>query len=256
MIDVASADRQGAAAGPARPTLVDLSLEAPRTWAAFASFAALAPLLSAAPRGDGHPVLVLPGFLASDLSTWPLRTFLGRLGYPTYGWGLGRNVGPTTAILDGLTRAVEDLQRSHRRSLSIVGWSLGGVFGREMARMSPEKIRQVITMGSPFNASSGFRRSTDPLPVPSTAVYTRTDGIVAWRTTVQRTDERSENVEVRGSHCGLGVNPAAVLAVADRLGQSEGRWSPFRPPPAFRRWYPRPWSHDDPAPGEERSWTA
>lgn len=281
MIDAASADRQREAAHALRPPpLVDLSLEVPRTWGALARFAAVAPLLTTAPRGDGHPVLVLPGFLASDVSTWPLRTFVGRLGYPAYGWRLGRNVGPTSAIVDGLTRAVDELQRSHARSPSIVGWSLGGVFGRELARMFPAMVRQVVTLGSPFNmvhlgqsraGSSYLRRghrqdesrrfgelraSPDPLPVPSTAVYTRTDGIVAWRTTVQRTDERSENVEVRGSHCGLGVNPAAVLAIADRLAQPEGTWSPFRPPLAFRRWYPRPWTGDDAADARERSWTA
>jgi pimeloyl-ACP methyl ester carboxylesterase len=215
-----------------RPALTDLSLEGPRTWAAYAQFTALASRLARAPKGDGHPVLVLPGFLASDLSTRPLRRTLDRLGYRTYGWGLGRNVGPTSAVDDGLARTVEDIGRAHGRTLSIVGWSLGGVFGRELARRLPRAIRQVITLGSPFNGGP-------PLEVPATAIYTRTDGIVAWRTTVLEPDERSENVEVRGSHCGLGVNPAVVLAVADRLAQPEGTWSPFQPPPAYRRWYPR-----------------
>jgi hypothetical protein len=91
--------------------------------------------------------------------------------------------------------------------------------------------------------------------VPSTAVYTRTDGIVDWRTTVQRTSARSENVEVRGSHCGLGVNPAAVLATADRLAQPPGEWAPFRPPAVLRRWYPEPYDGDGDE-SEERAWTA
>jgi pimeloyl-ACP methyl ester carboxylesterase len=232
---------------------VDLSLELPRTWAAFAQFTAATPLWRGAPKGDGHPVLVLPGFLAGDLSTVPLRRLLGRLGHRAHGWGLGRNVGPTKAVEDGLTRAVEELGGADHRSLSIVGWSLGGVFGRELARRFPGAIRQVISLGSPFNtADLGFGATTDPLPVPSTAIYTRTDGIVDWRTTVQRSDERSENIEVRGSHCGLGVNPAAVLAIADRLAQAEGAWVPFRPPAALRRWYPHPWQGDE----EEQAWTA
>jgi pimeloyl-ACP methyl ester carboxylesterase len=236
------------------PPLVDLSLEGPRTWAAYAQFLSLTPLLARAPRGDGHPVLVLPGFMASDLSTRPLRRLLGRLGYPTAGWGLGRNVGPTNAVVDGLTRAVDDIASRHDRPLSIVGWSLGGVFGRELARMFPDRIRQVVTLGSPLDLTylGALGASPDPLPVPSTAVYTRSDGIVAWRSTLLQPDERSENVEVRGSHCGLGVNPAAVYAVADRLAHPEGSWAPFRPPWALRRWYPRPSAPDR----EEQSWTA
>jgi pimeloyl-ACP methyl ester carboxylesterase len=229
------------------PPLVDLSLELPRTWAAFAQFTAVSPLLTRVPKGDGHPVLVMPGFLASDLSTLPLRRLLGRLGYDAHGWALGRNVGPTKAVVDGLTRAVQEVgQRSDTGTVSLVGWSLGGVYGRELARRFPERVRQVITLGSPFNTMNlGFGATADPLPVPSTALYTRSDGIVDWQTTVQRSDERSENVEVRGSHCGLGVNPAAVLAMADRLAQPAGEWAPFRPPAALRRWYPRPWSVED-----------
>jgi pimeloyl-ACP methyl ester carboxylesterase len=229
------------------PPLVDLSLEWPRTWAAFAQYTAVAPLFRMAPRGDGHPVLVLPGFLASDLSTVPLRRQLGRLGYQTHGWGLGRNVGPTQGVVDGLSAAVDELGGTDAGPVSIVGWSLGGVFGRELARRFPERIRQVICLGSPFNtANLGFGATADPLPVPSTAIYTRSDGIVDWRTTVQRTDERSENIEVRGSHCGLGVNSAAILAMADRLAQpaDPDEWQPFRPPGALRWWYPKPWSGD------------
>jgi len=234
------------------PPLVDLSLELPRTWAAFAQFTAVAPLLTRAPKGDGHTVLVMPGFLASDLSTLPLRRLLGRLGYDAHGWALGRNVGPTRAVVDGLSRAVQEIAvRSPEGKLSLVGWSLGGVYGRELARRFPERVRQVITLGSPFNTMNlGFGATADPLPVPSTALYTRSDGICDWQTTVQRVDERSENIEVRGSHCGLGVNPAAVLAMADRLAQPAGEWAPFRPPGALRRWYPTPWSpaeHEDDA---------
>jgi pimeloyl-ACP methyl ester carboxylesterase len=252
------------------PQLVDLSLEMPRTWVAAAQLTAVAPLLRLAPRGDGRPVLVLPGFLATDLSTLPLRRLLGRLGHATHGWGLGRNLGPGGAVVAGLARAVEEISDADGRPLGIVGWSLGGVYGRELARRFPDRVAQVVSLGSPFNhADLGFRVTTGPLPVPSTAIYTRTDGIVDWRTTVQPTGQRSENVEVRGSHCGLGLNPAAVLATADRLAQPPGTWAPFRPPAALRRWYPQPWAgadtnqdrtdqdhHDDHDDHEERAWTA
>jgi pimeloyl-ACP methyl ester carboxylesterase len=250
-MDIGCKGRQG-------PPLLDLSLELPRTWAAFAQFTAVAPLLTRAAKGDGHPVLVLPGFLASDLSTLQLRRLLGRLGYDAHGWALGRNVGPTEAVVDGLSRAVEEAGvRSATGTLSLVGWSLGGVYGRELARRFPERIRQVITLGSPFNPMNrAFGATADPLPVPSTAIYTRSDGIVDWQTTVQQTDERSENIEVRGSHCGLGVNPAAVLAMADRLAQPAGGWAPFCPPGALRWWYPAPWSQPEGDEREERAWIA
>jgi pimeloyl-ACP methyl ester carboxylesterase len=247
-----------------RAPLLDLSLELPRTWAAHAQLAVSRTRLSRVSRGDGHPVLVLPGFLASDLSTVPLRRYLARLGYSAYGWGLGRNLGATGSLLTGLARLLDRIRTSHQETVSLVGWSLGGVFARELARRSPAAIRQVISLGSPFNGDGipGLVASSEPLGVPSTAVYTRTDGIVDWRATVQRPDQRSENVEVRGSHCGLGVNPAVLLVVADRLALPEGAWTAFRAPAELRHWYPRAWPGpaDGPVPvtliPEERSWIA
>ncbi|MGH9213496.1 MAG: hypothetical protein ACRD2C_22905 [Acidimicrobiales bacterium] len=146
--------------------------------------------------------------------------------------------------------------------MSLVGWSLGGVLARGLAIDTPGAIRQVISLGSPFNEVGGRLRplaTPEPLPVPSTAVYTRSDGIVPWRTTVQRPGARAENVEVRGSHCGLGVDRAALLAVADRLAQRDGTWAPFQPPFALRGWYPVPWpASADQLRGEEQeqAWTA
>jgi pimeloyl-ACP methyl ester carboxylesterase len=210
----------------------------------------LSPLLMRAPRGDGHPVLALPGFLASDLSMAPLRRYLTELGYDTHAWRMGRNVGGVakmrTALRDRLTRIHADTGRK----VSIVGWSLGGVYARDLALQAPEMVRCVVTLGSPFandiratnatrlyEAMSGETVGDDPelvqaiagdLPVPATSIYSRSDGIVNWRTCLLRPSETAENIEVHfASHVGLGVNPAALWAIADRLAQREGEFHPF-----------------------------
>src|SRR3954468_6606225 len=124
--------------------------EPARALASFGSLAAALPLLSFAPRGDRHPVLVLPGLGASDLSTGTLRSWLGGLGYPVVGWALGRNRGPTQEVLDELPRLLARLHGEHGSPVSIVGQSLGGIYARRLALRAPEQVRQVITLGSPF----------------------------------------------------------------------------------------------------------
>ena len=214
-------------------------------------FAASVPsLLALAPRGDGQPVLVLPGLATSDNSTISLRTFLSAKGYPTYGWDMGRNYGPLPGVEDGLKERVLELAEKHGRKVSVVGWSLGGIYARQLAKMMPEHIRQVITLGSPF---SGDPRATNawklyqftsghnvddrdhhmggviaqPPSVPTTAIYSESDGICAWQNCVETDADHLENIRVRSSHCGLGHHPAAVYAVADRLAQKEGEWKKF-----------------------------
>lgn len=246
------------------PRRLLLATEAPRATAEFGAFVMASPLLRRAPRGDGHPVLVLPGFLADDVSTIALRRYLRGLGYDAHGWNLGRNIGPTEAIVEGMVDCLERLRDRHDRTVSVVGWSLGGMFARELARRQPAQVRQVVTLGSPFrtdppigsHASRRFSEYADrhidesllpppetdrqPLQVPCTAVFTRADGIVTWQSCVQCEGPRAENIEVFGSHCGLGHNPAALWAVADRLAQPEGTWKPFRPPLLARHLFPTP----------------
>jgi pimeloyl-ACP methyl ester carboxylesterase len=221
------------------------------------------PLLAAAPRGDGHGVLVLPGLLASDSSTIPLRTFLRWLGYEVRGWDLGRNHGPTEAILAGLPRALLDQAERTGRPVSVIGWSLGGVFARELARRHPRKVRQVITLGSPFTmtdtrqshahhpfrrlrhlhaeeaALPSFAQRARPISVPSTAVYSRLDGVVAWPSCIEPETALHQNVEVRCSHLGFGVDPATLWLIADRLAVPAGQRIPFQPPAALRPLFPR-----------------
>jgi hypothetical protein len=214
------------------------------------AFLASMPLLSLASRGDGHPVLVVPGLVASDVSTRPLRTFLSNQGYAVSGWGQGCNYGPRDGVADGMISLLADIAQRSGRKVSLVGWSLGGVYARQLAKLRPDDVRTVITLGSPFacpphstNAwrlyelASGKRADdgesefggalAEPPPVPTTAIFSRSDGVCPWRGCIERPGTLTENIEVRSSHCGLGHHPAAVYAVADRLAQPEGEWTKF-----------------------------
>jgi pimeloyl-ACP methyl ester carboxylesterase len=200
----------------------------------LAAFFGSTPLARLTPRGDGHPVLVLPGLYADDLSTRPLRWFLRQRGYWVHGWQLGTNRGPNSQTTDGLSRRLSQLADRHGQAASIVGWSMGGIFARGLAARTPESVRSVITLGSPLHGYGGPRT----LPMPTTSVYSRTDAVVPWRQSLDRPGPQQESVEVTGSHIGLGHNPAVLYVVADRLAQPVGRWEPFRPPRALRRLYP------------------
>jgi hypothetical protein len=229
----------------------------------LAALLVAAPWLATAPRGDRHGVLVLPGLLASDTSTLPLRGYLGWLGYDVRGWDLGRNRGPTEEVLAGLPRALLGHARRTGRPVSVIGWSLGGVYARELARRHARHIRQVITLGSPFALTNPRRQSrahgpyqrrshlhadgarlptpeqrARPIGLPSTSVYSRLDGIVSWQACVEPETERHQNVEVRCSHLGFGVDPATLWLIADRLAAAPGQHRPFRPPPLLRPFYP------------------
>src|SRR4051812_18213922 len=242
-----------------RRAMVLAATEPARTLMSAGTVAAAVPLLRWAPRGEPHPVLVLPGLMASDLSTRVLRTWLGRLGYPVVGWALGRNRGPTQEVLSELPLLVDRLAREHGTSVSIVGWSLGGIYARRLARRAPRQVRQVISLGSPFAltdrpadgtpgvrayqrlrpvGSSGRAHSSRgslarPLPVPSTAIYSRWDGVVDWRTCRQEPGPTSENVAVRSSHLGMGHDPAVLWVVADRLAQPRHDRRPVPRPTRF-----------------------
>jgi pimeloyl-ACP methyl ester carboxylesterase len=222
------------------------------------------------PAGDGHPVFVLPGFLASDRSTFVLRETTRAHGYRTSGWRLGPNLGPSDTTVDGMIAGLEQLYRFSGRRVSIVGWSLGGIYARWLARSRPNLVRQVITLASPFRMHDGDRGAAGvvweevemmqdsdvdlvsvpesaqpPLRVPATSIYTRTDGVVRWRLCLDDTgpraaNPRAENIEVYGTHIGIGFNPAALFAVLDRLAQPEDDWQPFRTPTMLRPLYPAP----------------
>jgi pimeloyl-ACP methyl ester carboxylesterase len=225
-----------------------LALES-RAWFEFAALLPALPLLARAPRGDGHPVLVLPGWLAGDGSTRALRRFLRSRGYHAHGWRLGTNLGPRPEIVLGLGKRFVELRARHGRKITVIGWSLGGIYARELARRFPGDVRQVITLASPFRdpfatcfepllrwrygAASG--RVSDPaalrlpLEVPSTSIYSRTDGIVAWRSCLEDEGPLRQSIEVQTSHLGMGHHPSVLLLIADRLAEPENGWRRFTP---------------------------
>jgi hypothetical protein len=269
------ADVSGAGGAFSRSTRADASLPPPstplllmeaRAIPELAMFMAAVPFLATNPRGDGHPVLVLPGLITSDRSTGPLRTFLKTQGYDAHGWEQGRNYGLLPGTETKMLDKVKKLVDTHGRKVSLVGWSLGGIYARQLAKLMPEAVRLVITLGSPFaghpkatNAwrlyeyTSGGRVDerdnhmggaiAEAPGVPTTAIYSRTDGICAWQCCIEKDLPHTENIEVHGSHCGLGHHPAAVHAIADRLAQKDGEWTRFDragwkaflyPTPAYR----------------------
>jgi pimeloyl-ACP methyl ester carboxylesterase len=246
--------------GPALPLYLS---EPGRAVADYGLYLAALPLAPSLPRGDGHPVLVLPGLLADDVSTRALRNVLRRLGYDARGWGLGRNIGPTAACVKGMRDMVDHLADEHGQPVSLIGWSLGGIFARDLARRTPDSVRQVITLGSPFRlarnsqsrATKVFERfshlhvehrslpleaESAPLRVPATSIYSHFDGIVHWETCLDTPGERCENIAVMASHLGLGHHPASIWAIADRLAQPEGTWKPFKAPLFLRPAFPKP----------------
>lgn len=212
----------------------------------FASFAD-------APPGDGHPVLVFPGLATNDFATAPLREFCRARGYAAYDWGEGVNTGPRGDLDEWLTplaRRIETLHRAHRAKVSLIGWSLGGIYARELAKKLPERVRQVITLGTPCTVEAGAtnvsrlyellngqpaevpdalaRRLRTAPPVPTTAVYSRTDGVVAWQSCAVESTTRCQGIEVNdASHLGLVAHPKVFAIVADRLGQPTRGWRPY-----------------------------
>jgi pimeloyl-ACP methyl ester carboxylesterase len=237
------------------------ALEMPRAMAEFAATVGTAGLILQGPRGDGSPVVVLPGFTASDSSTIVLRSILERLGHRPVAWGLGRNVGPTREIIDGVDALVQRLYDEDGRPVQLVGWSLGGVFARHVAARRPAMVRRVITLGSPYRATRrqdlaagwlytlhapqrrnapGVRRAgaaSRPLAVPTTSIYSPTDGIVSRPSCTETETVLAENVGLHGSHNGLGHNPLALFVVADRLALPPGVLPRFAPPRALRPFF-------------------
>jgi hypothetical protein len=208
---------------------------------------------TATPVGDGHPVVVFPGLGGAPFTTSHLRRFLGDCGFTAHCWGRGINTGPDGDFEGWLGGLEQDLRRRHRdsgRKVSLVGWSLGGIYARELAKRAPDAVRQVITLGTPFAAMRGSthaeglfqllnggkaqltpeleRRLRACPPVPTTAVYSRSDGVVCWRSCIEKRSRQSESVEVDASHLGLVTHPEVLRVVVDRLAQAEGRWKPLR----------------------------
>ncbi len=213
-------------------------------------------------QGDGHPVLVFPGLFASDRSTWPLRKLLNDAGYRSYGWGHGTNLGPNRAEdLEGEIAALVDsvYSANENRPISLVGWSLGGLYARLAAHMMPDKVNQVITLGSPVNGSPQFTNAwrlyelvsdmdidasdneqklaliAKPLPVPSTSIYSKSDSIVAWQLSCAASGRHQQNIQVPASHIGMAFSPLVVQVILNRLQTPVSAWRAFEPETRFER---------------------
>ena len=203
--------------------------------------------------GDGHPVVVYPGLGGGAFTTSHLRSFLRDSGFTVHDWEGGVNIGPEGVLddwLGTLDDRVRELHLQHGRKVSLVGWSLGGLYAREIAKRCPRAVRQVVTLGTPFaaldtgNHAGGVYkllskdrthlppqmalRLRECPPVPTTAIYSKSDGIVSWRGCIEKNTERSESVEVDASHLGMVTHPEVLRVVVNRLAQPEGQWRPLR----------------------------
>lgn len=259
------AEQDGA---PLSPPPLHLALtEAPRALGEASTLWWSRSLLLNSPKGDGHAVIFCPGFLYSDLSTAMLRRYVSRLGYDAYGWNHGRNYGlgtsgePIKKVVDWASQIAERTGQP----VTLVGWSLGGVVARETAKAIPDKVRQVITMGTmirggpessnaheiykfiaepagrPPEVEALIQEFSPPPPdIPTTSIYSKADGIVPWRGCIEQDDSFTDNIEVVSSHLGLGFHAAVFHALADRLPLTRASWSPFdRNAPGWRRFvYP------------------
>jgi pimeloyl-ACP methyl ester carboxylesterase len=234
----------------------------------FAVLLATLPTLARAPKGDGHPVLLLPGFAAGDATLEPMRLYLRSRNYGVETWGLGKNVGFNRRYAKVIEQKIRYIHHKSGRKLSLVGWSLGGVFAFYAAHVAPECVRTAISLGSPLRldpdhpppssvlamyralenpqgtlahqARSRSKAMRTPPPVPSTCLYSNTDGIVPpQQATLDGDPKNHENIRIPGSHSGLGVNFLAMWIVADRLSQPEGKWQPFKTSGAFTRAFRR-----------------
>ena len=215
----------------------------------------------AVPVGDGHPVIIFPGLATDSSAIAPLRDYCESLGYSTLDWGKGFNTGPKGDVgqwLQELADHTAGLLAPHKDTATLIGWSLGGLYAREVAKLLAPQVRQVITIGTPFNADADHtnvgwlfrllsgtpaainpalsKRLRTPPPLPTTSIYSRSDGVVAWETCCHAKASRQvQDIEINGSHIGMGWNPAVLQIVGDRLAQHPARWQPYGlhlvPPP-------------------------
>jgi pimeloyl-ACP methyl ester carboxylesterase len=238
-----------------------------RAFAELATLPYALPALLRAPKGDGHPVLLLPGFMSSERPLFAIKAYLRNRGYQVESWGFGRNLGFQRKHATALEQKLRFMHHKHGRKVSLVGWSLGGTFAMYAAHQVPECVRSVITLGSPVSSDPEgsntapvvkalYRMVAHPLgtvahasqlrarrlrsapPVPVSCLYSLGDGVVPpQEATIDGDSRLHENIRVPGSHLGLGFNPVVLWIVADRLSQPEDGWRPFAPDGAAGRAY-------------------
>lgn len=227
------------------PSKAMLAFEAPRCALEYlAGWLSSGHIADELPRGDGGPVIVFPGLAFGDFYTSIMRGILDDLGYVSYGWGRGINTGPAGGNLDALLAdLLGDVTRvylEHKRPVRLVGWSLGGIYARELAKLAPKLVHQVVTLGTPFSGTSDAtncgklfellsgskanqdpqiaHRLAEPPPVHTISVYSKTDGVVAWQASLNPKRRNLENVELSEvSHLGMVTNPAVLRTLAAKF---------------------------------------
>lgn len=194
--------------------------------------------LAAAIRGDGRKILLIPGLMASEHRMEPMRAILNAAGFEAYGWDMGRNLGPRLDTLEKIDRRIEEIGGSSGAKVTLVGWSLGGIFAREYAKVAHAKVEGVVTMGTPFSGDpranhawqlyqwvAGHPVDRPPLPckreekppVPTVALWSQRDGVILPACSRGCAGERDRAMEVDCTHMGFATAPEGILAVARAL---------------------------------------
>jgi pimeloyl-ACP methyl ester carboxylesterase len=182
--------------------------------------------LAATPCGTSRPVLTLPGLGATDASMAPIRRYLASRDHDAQGWGLGRNDGDVESLIERATPVAVDLAERAGRPINLLGWSLGGVLAREIARDRPDIVHRVATFGTPLTGPRHTaavlaysdeqldqvdalirQREQRPITRPVLAIYSRNDGIVDWRTCIDRTSPHVIHRRAKGTHLAMGLDP-------------------------------------------------
>lgn len=204
------------------------------------------------PRGDEHPVLLLPGLATNDQSTIFIRRRLKQLGYRAVHWRLGWNTRFDEERVENLKKEIDHMYDEWQMPVSVIGISLGGIYARFIANYAPSKVRQIITLGSPFAGQEpivtygsylydmlnrdhkarellekyGGMFRVDP-PVPSTSIYSKTDGVVHWKYSLQKPGPMRQNIEVDCGHISLACNSQVISIIADRLQHTKENWKRY-----------------------------
>jgi esterase/lipase len=235
-----------------RPSLLWLFSEPGRAMIEFGITWPITKFLIKQKSGDGHPVMVLPGFMSNGGSTQLLRNFIANLGYDVYDWGLGRNIGKID-FMELLLERIDEINKKTGKQISLVGWSLGGIYARQVAKERPDLVRQVITLGTPFGGlaepnnaewiyrlinkgkkvkevNSSFLEDLPlPTPVPTTSIYSKEDGIVPWEYCIDKIEDKiHQNIQVHSSHIGMGINSSVLSIISDRLKMNKENWKKFK----------------------------
>ena len=223
------------------PPLFNMVMES-RSLLEWSSIYCLYPFIPKRIKGKGKPVLLIPPYLGDDSSTTFVRKYLKSLGFSTYKWELGFNM-VKSHYIPRLEEKLADIYQQHQEKVSIVGWSGGGIFAKIMANRHPDQVEQILTIGSPIwgvmdmktpvyglmeffrgkslkERNERFLAELEPIPtVPVTCIYTKTDGLIPWKHCMEAETYRKniKNIEVFGSHSGMGANVSVLLVTANML---------------------------------------